>query len=410
MINVTLAPKRLSAYSKFVNKKVLSDIKTSAKALKGKRIVEINSTAEGGGVAEMLKSYIPLMQDCGLNVSWRVIMPDSQFFKVTKNIHNCLQGTCELPEKAQLDYYHDYLQRQARHVPDADLYILHDPQTLGLIDHLPPGKPIIWRCHIDLTNANPTTLGWVKEYYKKLHKIIFSLDNYALGVDKSKVALIPPAIDPLSDKNKPLSSKEADDLLEDFNIDTEKPFVTQISRFDKFKDPLGVLEMYAKLKRDTPELGCVLMGGYATDDPEGYPYFQQVRRKIAELKLGDIRVITKEDGLLVNALQSQAAVVIQNSSREGFGLTVTEALWKGAYVFARPVGGIALQVINRKTGFYILDDELDRDRISDVIKNPDKYKAIKKAATKHVKDHFLVTRLLLDHLNLYRQATASVEK
>ena len=404
MITVSLPTKRLNAYDKLVNRSVISSISTIGKKLYGKRIVEINSTAEGGGVAEMLKSYIPLLTDIGIQSSWRVLMPDSKFFGITKNIHNCLQGICPIPPTHEIEYYSNYLARQARYIPPADLYVLHDPQTLGLIPHLPEGVPVIWRCHIDLTSADSSSLEWVREYYKKINKVIFSLDNYALGIEKDKIVIIEPAIDPLTEKNAELSDSEITAALSEFNINTDKPFITQISRFDQFKDPIGVLEMYAQVKKHKPDLGCVLMGSYATDDPEGYPYFQKLRAKITELKLPDIKLVTKEDDRLVNALQRAATCVIQNSSREGFGLTVTEALWKQNIVLARPVGGIALQVINKKTGLYLLGDVAhDVPVLLDVVSNRQKYASMGKNAQEHVRKNFLITRMLEDHVRLYAQ-------
>jgi len=402
MINVTLPSKRLTTYAKLGNKKLVVDIDDYAKRLRPKQIVEINSTSEGGGVAEMLKSYIPLMNDLGLKVAWRVLMPDPQFFRITKTIHNCLQGICPLPPAEELKYYNEYLARQSRYLPPADLYVLHDPQTLGLIDHLPPEANVIWRCHIDLTSSDHSTLEWVRGYYDRCAQVIFSLDNYALGIDKDKITIIRPAIDPLSDKNRPLSAAEIKTALSEFNVEPERPFITQISRYDKFKNPIGVLDIFAGLKQKMPDLGCVLMGNYATDDPEGYPYFQELRRKVTDLKLPNIRLITKDDDTLVNALQRSARAVLQNSSREGFGLTVTEAQYKGNLVFARPVGGIALQVIEGKTGFYLFDDaQQNIDRIHRVLANRDEFAGIQKAAVRHVRDHFLITRMLRDHLELY---------
>lgn len=401
---MTLPPKRLREYAPLVNKKVIGDIEALGSLLRGRRIVEVNSTAEGGGVSEILKSYIPLLRDLGIESSWRVLMPDTKFFKITKTIHNCLQGICPLPPTDDLKYYNEYLQRQAKFLPDADLYVLHDPQTLGLIDHL-GGKPVIWRCHIDLTSSEHKTLEWIRGYYQKFSAVIFSLDNYALGLDKSKIAIIEPAIDPFNDKNRLLTAAHIHRILSEFNLDPKHPFITQISRFDSFKNPIGVLDMFAHLKKELPDLHCVLMGNYATDDPEGYPYFQQLRAKIHDLKLPGIRLITKNDNSLVNALQTAAAAVIQNSSREGFGLTVTEAMWKGNIVFARPVGGIALQIINRKTGFYLFDDVHENaDLIAKVIRDPEKYADVRRDAKRHVKDNFLMTRMLHDQMVVYKKA------
>lgn len=380
----------------------MDSLRLTAQNLKKYKIVEINATANGGGVAELLSTQMPLSNDLGVNSRWWVLPPNDEFFSITKNLHNCLQGQCGLPFDGHMKYYQEYLDHIAKKIPkDGDLYILHDPQTLGLAKYL-KGKKLIWRCHIDLTEADPASLAWLEGFYPAFDKVIFSLEAYITGLKHDRVAIVHPAIDPLSDKNKPLAETHAKAIARGLGIDTNRPFLLQVSRFDKFKDPLGVLELYAQTKKLIPDLQCVLMGNYATDDPEGYPLYRAVKRRAAELDGENIIIITENDNLAVNALQRLASVVIQNSTKEGFGLTVTEAMWKEKIVFSRPVGGIALQIINNKTGFYLNGSHTrDAKKIAEVIKHPRKYQPVANSAKAHVEANFLVTTMMRDYFKVY---------
>ncbi|MBI2797788.1 glycosyltransferase [Candidatus Saccharibacteria bacterium] len=380
-------------------------LKSIAKTLEGKKIYEINATAIGGGVAELLHSQIPLFRDLGLYADWLVLPSNNHFFTITKNLHNCLQGHCALPNQFELEHYSKYLQEAAVDIPqDGDLYILHDPQTLGLAPYLKNHK-LIWRCHIDLTMADPHVLAWVQDYYQYFSKVVFSLEAYVSGLERKKVAIVHPAIDPLSDKNRQLSQREIDTYLGKYELDITKPYLLQVSRFDRFKNPIGAIEIFAETRKLIPSLQCVLMGDYATDDPEGKPYFEEVRQIAREADHGNIHIITQKDDLAVNALQRGAAAVLQNSTQEGFGLSVTEALWKGKFVFARPVGGIALQVINGKTGFYLADNNHDSaESIAKVLKNSRDYLHVEADAKEQVRRKFLLPKMANDYLHVYAEA------
>lgn len=405
MQTVKLPNIEIDDYREIVGDKMIDSLITAAKPLKGKSILEVNSTSLGGGVAEILKSKIPLLNSLGIDAKWLVIPPDDNFFRITKNFHNCLQGNCgQAFYKADTDYYMEYLERVAKSLSrKADLIVLHDPQTLGLVKYLGSQKAI-WRCHIDLTEADDKALDWVQSFYSYFERVVFSLDEYVKGFDHKKVTIIHPAIDPLNIKNKHLESEQAKKIISSLGIDIKKPYILQVSRFDKFKDPIGVMKIFGLASKFIPDLQCVLMGNYATDDPEGKTYYDLVVKKSEELKKHNIHVINKNDDLAVNALQTLASCIIQNSNKEGFGLTVTEALWKEKFVFSRPVGGIALQVLHDQTGFYLgYSDDANADEIVEVLHNQKYYSHIQKNAKEHVRNNFLITTLLHKFLNLYKE-------
>lgn len=401
MIKTDLTSISLDSYREIVGPAEISKLHRAAESLVGAKIYEINSTSLGGGVAELLRTYVPLMRDLGINAEWLVLPPDEEFFGITKALHNCLQGNCPNPVTHMMEYYNHYTEQIAATVPrDGDLYMLHDPQTVGLTRQLQP-KPMIWRCHIDLTESDKATLDWLKYYYRYFNRVVFSMDEYINGLDRHKAAIIRPAIDPLSAKNSPMDQTEIRELCTKHGVDFTRPIMLQVSRFDRFKDPIGVINLYTYVQQLIPDVQLVLLGNYSVDDPEGQNYFMEVKRAADESQ-GDITIITQNSDRLVNALQRAASVVIQNSSREGFGLTVTEALYKGAIVFTRPVGGIALQVLNNKTGFYIDDNlQLSAHKIAEIIRNPSRYEQIRSTAIAHVKKNFLITTMLADHLELY---------
>ncbi len=394
---------KLADYQKVLGVEIISELKKAIQSLKGLRIAEINATAYGGGVAELLTSQVPLMRALGVDVNWYVLPPNKRFFTTTKGLHNCLQGQCALDTVLDFGYYQHYLDKTSKDLPEADLYILHDPQTLGLVPHL-KGKPLVWRCHIDLTEADETSFDWLQTFYPHFAKVIFSLEAYVHGLEQSKVAIVHPAIDPLSAKNKDLDSHAITNALQALKVSADKPYMLQVSRFDKFKDPIGVIELYKKVRLKIPDLQCVLAGNYATDDPEGFEYYMMTQAKSRQLS-GDVKIITTASDNQINALQRGAAVVVQNSTREGFGLTVTEALWKEKIVFSHPVGGIALQVIDNKTGYYLSEyGYRNAAKIEEVITRPQAYKHIGEAAREHVKTRFTLPVMLQDYCKVYTEA------
>lgn len=368
---------------------------------------EINSTATGGGVVELLRSQIPLMRGLGIDAQWLVLPPDDRFFAITKQFHNALQGGRDsLPE--DLEYYDVYTQQIANSLPrDGDLYILHDPQTLGLIPFL-ADKPVVWRCHIDLTNAEPHTFAWLRRRLRSVDGAIFSLESYTSGIEHTSI--VQPSIDPLQSKNQPLSEAVADKLIAQLGIDPSRPFITQISRYDMFKDPIGVLEVARRLQVIMPRLQCVLLGNYADDDPEGEAMYQTVVVAAEGMPDTHILVNVKDNERVVNALQTRAAAVLQYSSREGFGLTVTEAMWKGALMCARPVGGILLQVKNGKTGITLTGKhDYDAQRIAHVLQDAKIARRLGAAAHHHVEKNFITPVMLSEYLAAYRKAMQAAQ-
>lgn len=395
----------LADYEALVGADEMTQVYSAAQPLQGKKIYEINATATGGGVAELLSAQMPMYTQLGIDAKWLVVPPNDDFFATTKTLHNCLQGQGTPPNAAQLESYTEYLHTASRGIPpDGDIYVLHDPQTLGLAPHLKE-KSLIWRCHIDLTQAESSILAWVEQYYQYFDKIIFSIESYAAGADPQKVAIVHPSINPLSPKNIPLANEVIQTALQKFEIPSNTPYLLQVSRFDKFKDPLGVIEIFRDSQKTIPDLHCVLVGGYATDDPEGLPYFKKVQDAIKGSTAKNIHLITDANDTQVNALQRAAAVVIQNSTREGFGLTVTEALWKEKLVFARPVGGIVLQVIDNQTGKYLSEDNhASALAIAEAILEPSRYTHITKQAKAYVQKNFLLTQMVQAYLQVYASA------
>ncbi len=393
--------RKLSDYSPWLTKRQTAKLEDAARYFQDKRVYEINATANGGGVVELLRSKIPLMRGLGIDARWLVLPPDDRFFNITKQFHNALQGGRDsLPE--DLEYYDIYTQKIATSLPrDGDLYILHDPQTIGLIPFL-ADKPIIWRCHIDLTNAEPHTYAWLRRRLRGVDHTIFSLQSYTTGIDNASIVY--PSIDPLQSKNRSLSDTTADKLVQELGIDINRPFLTQISRYDMFKDPLGVLEVARRVQAFLPGLQCVLLGNYADDDPEGEAMYRSVLIEAEGMIDTHVLVNVDDNERVVNALQSRAAAVIQYSSREGFGLTVTEAMWKEALVCARPVGGILLQVKNGKTGIALTGKyDYDAQRIAHVLQDRGLAKRLSASAHVHVEKNFITPVMLTEYLRAYRR-------
>lgn len=392
----------LQDYVNILGQEIFNKLINSSIGLKNIKIVEINSTPEGG-VAELLHSQIPMMRRLGLDASWYVLPENKQFFDTTKELHNCLQGQCSINHNLNLQFYDDYLEDAVKDIPPADLYILHDPQTLGLAKHI-KNTPLIWRCHIDTTDAHEPSYQWMSNHFKYFSEIIFSLESFVHKDLDSKINIVQPAIDPLSDKNITLSPSQIESHLKELDIEMREKYMIQVSRFDKFKNPIGVLEMYEKIHQNTEDLTCILAGNFPSDDPEGPEYSKLLKQKIKSLK-GNIRLITQSDDLQINALQSNAAVIIQNSTREGFGLTVSEAMWKKKIVFSNEVGGITEQIINNKTGFYLSGDmNKDATSIRQVIESPDECVGICSSAHQRVKNRFVLPVMIDGYITVYKKA------
>lgn len=398
---------KIEDYEQFVGKEKIEEIKDIAIKLEGKHIVHVNSTYFGGGVAEILNSMVVLMNRVGVRTDWRLLKGSHSFFDVTKRFHNALQGSRNSITEKDKKIYLDELEKNAimLHFSEHDLVFMHDPQPLGLIKFIKKKRqPWIWRCHIDIEHANKNAWAFFRPFAKQYDGAIFSLAKYKkrdLGMDQFFVA---PSIDPLSLKNKDISESQARKILSKESIKLDKPLITQVSRFDKWKNPLGVLKIFNMVKERT-KARLVLIGDMADDDPEGPKIYNKVIRQAEKMK--DVYVITKKDDLLVNALQRASHVVLQNSVREGFGLTVTEALWKGTPVVGTEVGGIPLQVIHEKTGALVNNSKEAADWCVKLIKNDNLRIKMGQEGKEHVRKNFLITRHLYDYLNVINEYTST---
>ena len=395
---------RVEDFRHIVPDKKLVEIYTRARKLYGKNIVHLNATYQGGGVAEILYSLVLLMNDVGINAGWRILHGSQEFFEITKSFHNALQGAkLNLSERKK----HVYLQvnenfSKFTHL-DHDCVIIHDPQPLSLIRSYRKSQPWIWRCHIDLTEPNEELWDFLKGFLLKYDQIVFSSEKYFkkdLPVDQR---LMFPAINPLSQKNKDISEKTVFEYITKAGIPTDKPIVTQISRLDPWKDPEGVIDVF-KLVKEKVDCRLVFCYNVASDDPEGLRMYNKVQRKANRfLKRGDILFVVGNNETLVNSIQRFSKVIIQKSTREGFCLAVTEALWKKTPVVASNVGGITMQIEDGKSGFLLepKDTEGFADRIVHLLKNPKEGENLGQQGKKTVREKFLITRLLSDYLYMF---------
>lgn len=399
---------KIDDYEPFVGKEKIEEIKDIAIKLEGKHVVNVNSTYSGGGVVEILNSIVVLMNTLGIETDWRSLKGSHSFFDVTKKFHNALQGEKITLSDRDKTIYIDELERNAlmHHFREHDLIFIHDPQPLGLIKFFKKRtQPWIWRCHIEIKNANKKVWKFLHPFANQYDGAIFSLPKYKqrdLDMDQFFIA---PSIDPLSLKNKHLTESQSRKILSKEGIYLNKPLITQVSRFDKWKNPLGVIQIFKKVKERT-DVQLVLIGDMASDDPEGPKIYNKVVRQAEKMK--DVHIITKKDDLLVNALQKTSHVVLQNSIREGFGLTVSEALWKETPVIGTKVGGIPLQVIHRKTGALVENSREAADWCIKLIKDDKLRIRMGKEAREHVKRNFLITRQLYDYLNIIDNYTGTV--
>ncbi|NPA15674.1 MAG: glycosyltransferase [Deferribacteres bacterium] len=372
--------------------------------VKGLKVVHINSTKEGGGVAEILKNIVPLMKELGIEAHWEIITGGDLFFQCTKAMHNALHGRHVVISERLIREYErtneENAQKLGALLSDADIVFIHDPQPAALIAHFPDRKgKWIWRCHIDVSRPVRSVWRYLRNFVTEYDASIFHLATFAQHLPHP-MFLIPPSIDPLGEKNVPLSELEVKAVLSELGVDVDRPYVLQVSRFDRLKDPIGVIEAYRMVKRYSPSLQLVLAGGGASDDPEGMAVLEEV--KMAAEGDPDIKVLylpPKADRT-INALQRGAVVVLQKSIREGFGLTVTEAMWKFKPVIGGDTGGIRLQVVNHHTGFLVNSPEGAALRIRYFLNNPDKIDEMGKKAHKFVLENFLITRHLRDYLTV----------
>jgi len=392
---------RLEDFRTIVPDETLAEIYKRARGLYGKRIVHINSTYQGGGVAEILHSLVLLMNDVGISTGWRILHGSPDFFNITKKFHNALQGAkLNLSEQKKALYLQVNEQFSKFTHLHHDCVIVHDPQPLPLIRSYKKTQPWIWRCHIDLSNPNRQLWDFLKGFLLKYDQIVISSEKYIkddLPVDQR---IMCPAINPLTLKNKELDEKTILKYIKKAGIPTDKPIITQVSRLDPWKDPEGVLDVFARVKE---KVDCRLVFCYnlASDDPEGVQMYSKVHRKAKKFENnGDVLFVLGNNDILVNSIQRFSSVVIQKSIKEGFCLAVTEALWKGTPVVASNVGGLPAQIEDSKSGFLLSPMDIDgfAERIIYLLKNPGEGQKLGQCAQETVRQKFLITRLLSDYL------------
>ncbi|HEY0850760.1 MAG TPA: glycosyltransferase [Bradyrhizobium sp.] len=393
----TLGLHSLEQYEPLIGAATTERILGKAERLRNMRIAHISSTFYGGGVTEILTPLTLMMNASGIETDWHLVQGTPDFFGCTKKLHNALQGAKIEWSRAEEAVYEEVVFENAMriHPEDCDAIIVHDPQPLPLIRHFPErDMPWLWQCHVDLSSPHPATWTYLREYVEQYGVAIFSLPEYAQQLPLEQ-RFITPAIDPFSAKNAELSDQEVAECLKYHRIPTDRPLVTQISRFDRWKDPIGVIEAFRKA-REQVDCTLVLLGNNASDDPEAHVVLETIRSSIDK----GIMVLTVDDPLLVNALQRHSAVVLQKSIREGFGLTVAEAMWKGAAVIGGDVGGIRHQITDGENGFLVSSVDEAAERIVQVLKDPDLRRRLGQLAKETVREKFLMSRLLEDWLDL----------
>jgi trehalose synthase len=405
MSTVPLNELSLENYREIIGEKETNEIKTLASELNSKSVVHVNSAAYGGGVSEMLRRLVPLMRDVGLDAEWKVIEGHKEFFEVTKAFHNALQGKeTALTEDMKSIYLRCNEKNSELLDLDYDYVVIHDPQPLATIMYSPKRKnKWIWRCHIDLSKPNEDFWRFLERPLASYDAYIFSSKQYVKSpLEMRNVAIITPSIDPLSDKNKPLPDIQIRSTLERYDVDEERPILIQVARFDPWKDPLGVIDTYRIVKKSVPEVQLLLITSMAPDDPEGWDYFEKTARHAGEDP--NIFLLTDLKGvgdLEVNAFQRASDVALLKSIREGFGLTVTEALWKEVPTIGSNVGGIPLQIISGETGFLVNFVEEAAEKTLYLLKHPLEAKKMGKKGKKHVEENFLITKHLKEYLKLF---------
>jgi len=382
-------------YAPLIGEEAMERILHKAHRLRDLRVLHLSSTFYGGGVAEILTSATLLARSLGIKADWRLIQGSPDFFSVTKKIHNALQGgDINLTQLKKEVYEEVIIQNAVRMDMDYDFVIVHDPQPLPLIHHYRRDCPWVWRCHVDLSHPNPDLWEYLRGFIEDYDAVVVSLPEYAQTMAPPQVFIMP-AINPFSLKNGELSQGDILERLGHHGIPDDLPLVVQVSRFDRWKDPEGVIEAF-RLARAEVDARLVLIGNVATDDPEG----QEVFESIIKHRDDRIHILTVEDSALVNALQRHAAVVLQKSLREGFGLTVTEAMWKGAVVIGGNCGGIRHQIEDGVNGYLVSSVEDASRRIVEVLRNPDLHSSLGQAAQESVRRNFLLTRMIEQELDL----------
>lgn len=377
---------------------VIDELRLLARKLEGVRVQHVNSTSVGGGVAEILNRMVPLLKELGVETTWDVIKGGTQFFEVSKKIHNALHGK---PEELTRDDYDIFLETTRKNIDelntDSDIVFIHDPQPIGLVQKKRDNK-WIWRCHIDVSEPQESAWRFLYDFIIRYNASVFSAPSFSRKLPIRQF-LISPSIDPLSDKNKELSEEVIDNVLKKYGIARDKPIVTQISRFDRLKDPIGVIEMYKKVKKYI-DCRLILAGGGATDDPEGVRVLDETKNRAG--KDPDIHILLlPQNDIEINALQRASTVIVQKSIREGFGLTVSEALWKSKPVVASHAGGIPLQIAHKYSGLLCRSIDGAAFSVKQLLNSPEYAEKLGKNGHEHIKNNFLLTRHLKSYMLLF---------
>lgn len=399
-----MSKSKLERYAKIVGWEVIDQLHQLVRTLKGISVIHVNSTRHGGGVAEILNKLVPLKQELGIDVSWETIRGDAPFFQCTKNFHNALQGNrIDIPQSLLRAFEKTSAQNAEEmrsRLEQADIVFIHDPQPAPLLSLCPNRRgKWIWRCHIDVSRPYRPVWRYMRNFIEGYDASVFSLAEFAQELSHIEY-LIPPSIDPLSEKNVAMKKADVESIVSGLGIDTERPLMLQVSRFDHFKDPVGVVRTYRLTKKFVPDLQLVLAGGEATDDPES----QTVLEDVGMAANGDpdihILLLPADAHRTINALQRAADIVLQKSIREGFGLTVTEAMWKGKPVIGGDTGGIRMQVVNHHTGFLVKTPAGAALRSRYLLFHRDKLRAMGRKSRSFVKENYLLTRHLREYLTL----------
>ena len=401
---VALGHKSLADYTHIAGRGLIERIRELAEPLRGKTVLHVSATAFGGGISEILYTLVPLMKDVGLDAHWQVILGREDFFNVTKLMHNSLQGDPQAISDEQWEVFEAYNAMNAQSLEgEWDLVIVHDPQPAAIRVHvLDRAKSWVWRCHIDLSAPNPATIERMLPLIGDYDATVWHRPEYIPAtLDGGIRKIYPPAIDPLSPKNMALSPEDAAFVCEQFGIDTDRPLICQVSRFDPWKDPIGVIDSYRIVRERVPDAQLALVGSMATDDPEGWEFFHRTfSHANGDPDIKILNNLNNVGAIEVNAFQSQADVCMQKSIREGFGLTVTEAQWKGRPMIGGDVGGIPLQIDNGISGYLVSTPDEAAERSIEILEDPELAKRIGRAGKEHAREHFLTPRLLRDWLEL----------
>jgi trehalose synthase len=403
---VSVGAKTLADYTHICGRDLIEEIRALAAPLAGSRVVHVSATAFGGGVSEILYTLVPLMRDVGLDCEWQVIYGREEFFNATKLMHNALQGNPQDLDEEQWETWERYNEMNARELSSGwDVCLIHDPQPAALYQLVPEkATGWVWRCHIDLSTPNADTIARLLPYIEGYPESVFHMPAYVPAGMAGRVNIVPPAIDPLAPKNMALSPEDASYVCQQFGIDVDRPLMCQVSRFDPWKDPLGVIDAYRIVQERIPRLQLALVGSMASDDPEGWDFFNAtIAHADGDPDIHILNNFNNVGAIEVNAFQSHSDVLVQKSTREGFGLTVSEAIWKARPFIGGNVGGIPSQVQDGVTGYLVSNVEECADRTLQILEDPALGKALGRRGKEFVRSHFLTPRYLRDYLRIFTE-------